>query len=105
MIGIWRIIISSLKPIIINTGIEYIKILIQKAMAKTKTEDLGEILTPSSADIQAKLQIQLLEALIKSTDVMKLVKSQFGYSGYSNPNYINLQKSIEENEIIIESLK
>jgi len=47
----------------------------------------------------------IMEHFMKSHEVMKSIKSQFGYSGYSNPNYIGLAKQIDENEILIESLK
>lgn len=48
---------------------------------------------------------ELLEHFMKSHDVMELIKSQFGYSGYSNPNYIGLDKQIQENKKLIEKLK
>jgi len=42
-----------------------------------------------------------LERLIECQRVLELIKTQFGYSGYSHPNYLAVCKAIEDNKKVI----
>lgn len=66
----------------------------------TEIPEVKEIKTVKNSAKEA-----LLENFLKSNEVMKTIRSQFGYSGYSNPNYIGLSKQIDDNEAFIKSLE
>ena len=74
----------------------------KKVMAKQKDQPEEKKIEPVNKKSPSE---EVLERLTKSTHIMKQIKSQFGYSGYSNPNFINLVKEIEHNEKFLEGLK
>jgi hypothetical protein len=103
MVGIWQIIISKVRLKLLKIKLYTINTLLMSKKNVTPPKDEKEIVGQASKiDLDKATKSPALEALIESTRVMELVKSQFGYSGYSNPNYIALEKAIENNKKLID---
>lgn len=110
MTGIWRIITYNVKRFVVTAAFAYAISLLKKSKNKIMTKEKSKNNHSEEKEITRGLETEqivnpILDHLLESTRVMELIKSQFGYSGYSNPNYVSLEKQIVANKLLIESLK
>lgn len=75
-------------------------------MSKKKTDtDGSEEIPKTLGHLANKDHIKkspAMERLIETQNVLERIKTQFGYSGYSHPNYIAVCEAIEANKKIID---